>query len=207
MPAYFTKNFLKFLKDLEKNNNRDWFKANKKRFDEDVKVPFENFIGVMIDKMQEKDPGIIITPKDAIFRIYRDVRFSKDKSPYKTQMSAILSKGGRKDMSTPGVYLEMSPGKFSIYSGAYMPDKNQLQGIREAIASDLKGFKKLINGASFKKKFGEIKGDKNKRLPKEFMEVAEQQPLIFNKQFYYHADLKADTILDTKLPKTIYTSF
>jgi uncharacterized protein (TIGR02453 family) len=200
---YFSKAFLKFLADLDKNNNREWFHENKKRYEQDVKKPFEKFIGIMIDKMQAVDATIVITPKDAIFRIHRDVRFSKDKSPYKNHVSAIISKGGRKDMTTPGLYIQVSAKEFGIYSGAYMPDKNQLQGIREAIASDLSGFKKLINAKAFVSKFGTIQGEKNKRIPKEFQEEAELQPLIANKQFYYMANLKAETVLDPKLPKIL----
>ncbi len=201
--AYFTKEFLKFFKELEKNNQREWFHANKKRYEEHVKKPFEEFVAVMIDKMQAIDSRIMITPKDAIFRIHRDVRFSKDKSPYKVQVSGIISKGGRKDMSTPGIYLQLDHKEFGIYSGAYMPDKNQLQGIREAIASDPKGFKKLISAKAFVNKFGTIQGEQNKRIPKEFKEIAEEQPLIANKQFYYMAALPANTALDDKLVKTV----
>lgn len=201
--AYFTKEFLKFFKDLEKNNEREWFHANKKRYEEHVKKPFEEFVAVMIDRMQSVDPAIVITPKDAIFRIHRDVRFSKDKSPYKVQVSGVISSGGRKDMSTPGIYLQLNHKEFAIYSGAYKPDKNQLQGIREAIASDPKGFKKLISAKAFVSKFGAIQGEKNKRIPKEFQEIHEEEPLIANKQFYYTAELPANTALDDKLVKIV----
>ena len=201
--TYFTKDFLKFFKDLEKNNDREWFHANKKNYEEKVKKPFEHFVAIMIDKMQAIDANIVITPKDAIFRIHRDVRFSKDKSPYKLHVSAIISKGGRKDMSSPGIYLQLNHKEFGIYSGAYMPDKNQLQGIREAIASDLSGFKKLINAAPFVKKFGTVQGEQNKRIPSEFKEIVKEQPLIANKQFYYNANLPAETALDPKLPKIV----
>lgn len=198
--VYFTKEFLRFFKDLEKNNNREWFHANKKHYEEFVKIPFEKFVAHMIDKMQAIDPTIVITPKDAIFRIHRDIRFSADKSPYKNHVSAIISKGGRKDMSTPGIYIQANAKEFGIFSGAYSPDKNQIQAIREAIASDLKGFKKLISAKAFVNKFGEIQGEKNKRIPKEFAEIMEQQPLIANKQFYFMASLKGDIVLDPKLP-------
>ena len=97
--AYFTKDFTKFLKDLEKNNNREWFNENKKRYEESVKEPFYNFIDEMIMRINAIDNNVAIQPKDAIFRIYKDVRFSKDKLPYKTQVSAVISPGGRKDMT------------------------------------------------------------------------------------------------------------
>ena len=201
--AYFTKDVLKFLKDLDKNNNRDWFNANKDRYVEHIKEPFEAFIQVMIDEMQKLDRNVLITPKDAIFRIYRDTRFSKDKTPYKTYISAIVSGGGRKNRSSPGVYLQFSAEDAKIYSGAYELDKNGLQNVREGIASNLKEFDKLINDKKFKNKFGEVQGEKNKRIPKEFQEVAKEQPLIANKQFYYFAKFEPEFILDPKLPKKL----
>ncbi len=199
--AYFTKDFLKFIKDLSKNNNRDWFNANKSRYIEHVKEPFEAFIQVMIDEMQKLDRNVLITPRDAIFRIYRDTRFSKDKTPYKNHISAIVSQGGRKNKSSPGIYMQFSAEDARIYSGAYELDKNALQNVREGIASNLKEFNSLINDRKFKNKFGEVLGEKNKRIPKEFQAVAEEQPLIANKQFYYFAKFEPEIILDSKLPK------
>ena len=201
--AYFTDEFLKFLRDLEKNNNRDWFNANKSRYVEHVKEPFEAFVQKLIDEMQKLDPSVLITPKDAVFRIYRDTRFSKDKTPYKTHVSAIVSQGGRKNRSSPGVYVQFSGDDVRIYSGAYELDKKALQNVREGIASNLDKFNKLINDRKFKNKFGEIQGEKNKRIPKEFQEVAKEQPLIANKQFYYFAKFDPEFILDPKLPKKI----
>jgi len=199
--AYFTKDFLKFIKDLSKNNNRDWFNANKSRYIEHVKEPFEAFIQVMIDEMQKLDRNVLITPRDAIFRIYRDTRFSKDKTPYKTHISAIVSRGGRKNKSSPGIYIQFSAEDARIYSGAYELDKNALQNVREGITSNLKEFNSLINDRKFKNKFGEILGEKNKRIPKEFQEIAEVQPLIANKQFYFFAKFDPEIVLDPKLTK------
>ena len=201
--AYFTKEFLRFIRELNSNNNREWFNANKSRYEEHVKKPFEAFIQVMIDEMQKLDPNVLITPKDAIFRIYRDTRFSKDKTPYKTFVSAIVSPGGRKGRSAPGVYVQFSGEDARVYSGAYELDKNALQNVREAIASNLDEFNALIKDRKFKNKFGEIHGEKNKRLPKEFQEVEKQQPLIANKQFYFFAKFDPEIILDPKLPKIV----
>ena len=201
--SYFTKDFIKFFKGLNKNNEREWFHANKKDYEAHVKVPFKAFVQLIIDKMQKIDPTVVITPKDAIFRINRDIRFSKDKTPYKTNVSAAISAGGRKDHSKPGIYFEMGHDKFGIFSGVYMPDKNQLQSIREAIASQPKEFAKILKAKKFQSYWGEIHGEKNKRIPKEFREDAESQPLIFNKQFYVMTQFDADKILDPKLDKII----
>lgn len=201
--AFFTNEFLHFLRDLSANNNRDWFTANKKRYETHVKKPFEAFIEVMIDEMQQIDRNILITPKEAIFRIYRDTRFSQDKTPYKTFVSAIVSSGGRNNKSTPGVYIQFSAEDARVYSGAYEVEKNELQNIRAAIATNLKEFDALINDKNFKKKFGEVRGEKNKRIPKEFEEAAKQQPLIANKQFYYFAQFEPEIILNPELHKII----
>ena len=197
--AFFTKDYIDFLQELTKNNDREWFNANKKRYEKSVKEPFAAFVQTMIDRVQEKDANVVITPKDAIFRIYRDTRFSKDKTPYKTHMSAIISAGGRKHMIKPGIYIQFGAEDARIYSGAYQLDKNQLQAVREAIASDLEGFEKLLKAKAFKEKFGEIYGDEHKRLPKEFQEAAEKQPLLYKKSFYFFAKFEPEMILKDNL--------
>ena len=201
--AYFNNDFLKFFRELEKNNNREWFNKNKKRFTESVKEPFEKFIGDLIDAVHAVDTKVMITPKEAIFRIYRDTRFSKDKTPYKDHVSAVVSPGGRKDMVTPGLYIQMNHKETRVYGGLYGCDTKQLQSIRESIAADLSGFKRAINSKRFKDTYGEIQGEKNKRLPKEFVEAAEKQPLLFNKQFYYYTKLPAKTALSDDLVKQV----
>lgn len=197
--SHFTKEFIKFLKDLSKNNNREWFNENKKRYENSVKEPFFNFVDEIITRINMDDPSVAIEPKDAIFRIYRDVRFSKDKSPYKTQASAVISPGGRKDLVNPGMYLEINDNDFKIYGGLYMLDKNQLQSVREHIAANLKQFSKLLNDKKFKTTYGEIHGEKNKRLPVEFDKIKDEQPLIANKQFYFFDRLDLETILKPNL--------
>ena len=201
--SYFTKDFLKFFQELSKNNQREWFHANKKSYETHVKNPFKSFVQIIIDKVQAIDPTVVIAPKDAIFRINRDIRFSKDKTPYKTNVSAAISAGGRKDHSRPGIYFEMGAENFGIYIGVYMPDKTQLQNIRESIVTNPKEFEKILKDKKFKKYWGEIHGEKNKRVPKEFKEDIITQPLIANKQFYVMTKFDADKILDPKLDKII----
>lgn len=200
---HFNKDFIKFFKDLEKNNEREWFHANKKRYAENVKEPFAAFVGLMLDKMMALDSRIVITPKDAIFRINRDIRFSKDKSPYKLHAAAILSYGGRKNMNAPGIYLQFNHKHAAIYSGHYMLDTKQLRKVREHIAANLKEFNKLIKQKKFVETFGEILGEKNKRIPKEFQPIADSQPLIANKSFYYVAELTPKVLLEDDLPKIV----
>ena len=196
---YFTQDFIDFFSDLKNNNNRDWFKANKERYEQSVKIPFENFIQDMIFKIQEDDENLIITPKESIFRIYRDIRFSKDKTPYKTHASAVIVNGGRKNYTDPGVYIEISSDKLNFYSGIYQMSKEQIYKVREFIASNLEEFETLISDKTFKKYFGKIEGEKNKRLPIEFKRIMKEQPLIANKQFYYIGKVDIKKILSKNL--------
>ena len=206
--AYFTEDYLQFFKELKENNQREWFHANKKRYETAVKKPFTAFTELMIDRLGAIDKTIVLTPKDCMFRINRDIRFSADKTPYKTQMSAVISPGGRKDLSgAPGLYIQFSVDDVRIYSGLYRLEKKDLQNIREAIASQPKEFAKLIKSKKFTNKYGSIQGEKNKRLPKEFQAPAEQQPLLYNKSFYYFAAFDATLVLDPKLPKILEDHF
>ncbi|MDQ3141978.1 MAG: DUF2461 domain-containing protein [Bacteroidota bacterium] len=192
---YFTKDFLKFLADLEVNNNRDWFAANKEIFKNDVEAPFIKFIEDVINAIKKTDPSINLTAKEAVFRIYKDVRFSKDKTPYKTHMSAIVSAGGRKNFNIPGFYFEITADSLNIYSGLYKIDPKILLNIRTGIRDNLKEFQKLVAGKKFVERFGIIKGEKNKRITPEFLDAAEKEPLIFNKSFHYSCTFHSKLIL------------
>ncbi|MBK8279162.1 MAG: DUF2461 domain-containing protein [Saprospiraceae bacterium] len=193
--AYFDENFLKFFKSLNKNNHKEWFNKNKSTYEASVKKPFEKLVADLIFKMQKLHPGFQCEVKDAVFRINRDIRFSKDKTPYKTNVSAVICHGGRKNMTNPGLYLELAPGNLSIYGGVYQPDKEQLSKIRTAIATSPKEIKKLKADKKFSETFGHIKGEVNKVLPPEFKEAAKVESLIANKQFYFNATYNNDQLI------------
>ena len=201
--SHIDERFLDFLRELELNNDRDWFKANKKRFENEVKRPFEALVQEVIDVVAKVDGAIDIEPKDAVFRIYRDTRFSKDKTPYKTHMGAVVGPGGRRALDSIGVYFEVSGHRLGIASGLYMPDKDRLLAVRRLIMSRGAELEKVLKGAKFKRLFGEIQGEKNKVLPKEFKEVAKSRPLLFNKQFYCWAEYDPEEAKRDDLPKFV----
>lgn len=203
MAAYFTKETLSFLKGLTENNNRDWFNQHKEQFKKYAEVPFHQFVDKLIEKIKEIDPRITVTSKEAVFRIYKDIRFSKDKTPYKEHLSALISPGGRKDHTTPGLYFELSKDGLQIYSGIYQPDTKQLLKIRQYIADHLKEFKKAIADKRFVKRYGKILGEKNKVIPADLKEAAQVQELIYNKSFYYIATLDKSWVTSDKLLKEI----
>lgn len=186
------KGYVQFFKELAANNNREWFHANKKRYEKDVKEPFHQLVKDVIARMKKIDPKIDIEPKDALFRINRDIRFSKDKSPYKTYMAAVVSRGGRKNTSIPGIYFHIAPDEVWIGGGCHEPEKDLLYKIREAMVRDPKRVKKITEAKKFKEVFGEVQGEKNKILPPEFKEAAGELPLLYNKSFHYMAHYKGE---------------
>ena len=193
--TYFTKEFNSFFADLAKNNKTEWFHANKKRYEEFVKVPFEEFVAEMISRMQKEDPEINILPKEAIFRINRDLRFSKDKKPYKEWVSAVISKSGKKDKSYPGIYFHIGKKGLMLGGGMHMLEKEDLDKVRHYIQKNSAEFTRLVEDKEFKKIFGELKGEKNKVLPEEYKKDAEKQPYLFNKAFYFIAEYKDPKVI------------
>lgn len=201
--GYFTKEFLEFFRALEKNNSTEWFRENKSWYEAVVKTPFYKLVEEMIQRIHLNDPKVAITPNDAIFRINRDIRFSKDKSPYKTHVSALISREGRKSKEAPGFYIQLSAHEMTVAGGAYMVEKENLHKIRTKIARSPKEFEKLLKQPDFKKKFDTLQGETNKILPKEFQTVAKLQPLIANKQFFYMAEMPAKNITGNLLPDVL----
>lgn len=193
--SYFTNDMIEFLSNLRENNKREWFHANKMVYEKHVKNPFKEFISELIFRIQEFDDDMGFEAKDAIFRINRDMRFSKDKSPYKTWISANMNNQGKR--TTPnavGYYVHIDPEFVQIGGGSYHLDKYGTQAIRSAIMDEPDTINKIINNKNFKNMYGEIQGAKNKRIPAEFKEAHETQPLIANKNFYYMTKLDVETI-------------
>ena len=157
----------KFLKALSKNNNRDWFEKHKGEYLE-AKDSFENFITELLDEMTKFESGLVgLNPKKLIFRIYRDVRFSKDKSPYKTNMGATFSPGG-KLMNKPGYYFHIEPGNKSMVAGGlYMPQPEDVNKVRQEIDYNGKKLEAIFKQSSFKKYYnGFDVFDQLKKAPK-----------------------------------------
>jgi uncharacterized protein (TIGR02453 family) len=200
MKAHITEDFYTFFKKLAANNHKEWFDENREVYTQRIKAPFELLCGELLEEMAKSDKAYSrLLPKDVIFRINKDVRFSKDKAPYKLNRSALLSPGGRKDMSSGGFYFELGPETNMFYAGIYMPDKEQLLRIREYITNHLDAFNKVISKPEFIKTFGEIQGNKNKRLDAAFKEASAKQPLLFNTQFYIQHELDESLCMSSSL--------
>lgn len=206
--SYFTSDYLAFFRELAANNHKDWFDQNRARYEKSVKKPFQEFVRVLIEHFAKENPAFKeLKPSDCIFRINRDIRFSKDKTPYKTFLSAVVAPNGKKSRSIHGIYFELSPEHVRVYGGVYEIDKDDLYLVREGIANNRKAFRELYSSDHFKTTFGTILGEKNKVIPKEFKEAAEEEPLIFNKQWYFYAEFPAELVEKPELFETVVRCF
>ncbi len=189
------KSTLDFLKKLKKNNDRDWFNANKKLY-EDAKYDFEVFLFELIQAIAEFDEDVSgLEPKDCMFRIYKDVRFSKDKSPYKTNLGASINKGGRKAPNA-GYYVHISPSECFLASGLYMPMPDKLLAVREKIAEEPEKFKKIINSPDFKKYYKKLwMEDSLKTAPKGFPKDHPMAEYLKLKSFIADHPVKEERVL------------
>lgn len=158
---------LAFLSELKKNNNRDWFQANKDWY-LGVKQQHEELVSNIISGISTFDKDMqLLTPRECVFRIYRDVRFSKNKAPYKTAMGAVFSKGGRKSKYA-SYYLHLEPDNSFVGGGLWRPESDVLKNIRYEIYNFPDDFLKIIHDKKFRDTFDELNGEKLKRPPKDF---------------------------------------
>lgn len=158
---------LHFLKELARNNNKVWYQKNKDMYVQ-AKQEFELVTGLLINEIGKFDKNLSgLLPKDCIFRIFRDVRFSNDKTPYKTNFGAYMSKGGRKG-GLAGYYLHVEPGSCFLAGGIYMPPSPVLRAIRNEIYHNIDEFLEILGEKKFRQYFGQIWGEKLTAPPRGF---------------------------------------
>jgi uncharacterized protein (TIGR02453 family) len=194
---------LKFLAELKKHNNKIWFEANRKRY-ENAQTEIKYFVEEWIKSYGKKDESIIsLDPKKCIFRINRDVRFSANKDPYKNNLGAYLNKGG-KGSNTAGFYLHIEPGNCFFGAGNYMPMPDELAKIRQEIDYNFSDFKKIISSKKFKDSFGDLSTEnKLKRPPKGYEESNEAIEYLKLKGFTVFKKLKDEELTSKDFIKTI----
>jgi uncharacterized protein (TIGR02453 family) len=175
---------LDFLTALKSNNNRDWFIANKETYLE-AKDNFESFVQNIINEIITFEPILKgLEVKNCVYRLNRDIRFSNDKTPYKSHLGAFIVRGGKKNGDKfAGYYFHVEPGANILAGGAYMPPAPWLSAIREKISEEPDEFLEVINSKNFKKHFGEIDGEKLKKTPKGYPSDHPQAELLKYKSY------------------------
>ena len=196
---YFNKNLGDFFVQLAANNNKEWFHAHKKDYETFVRVPFENFVSQLIKEISKHEDLGTIQAKQCISRINKDIRFSKDKSPYNLHLNAFITPFGSKDKSYPGLFIRFAPDMVGIMGGCYCPSKEQTNAIRNHIINNLAKFENHHSNKSFFERFGQIQGESMKRIPTELNEISKLEKLILNKQWYFVIEREPELLLRENL--------
>ena len=204
MSVTISKSTLQFLKDLAKNNNRPWFTENKDRYVAAHENMIE-FAEALIDEMSHHDNLVPMTGKKSLFRIYRDVRFSKDKSPYKTNFAGGLKRATK--WLRGGYYYHIEPGESFVGGGFWAPNPADLKRIRDEIAADDKPLRKIIADPVFVKTFGTLKGDAVKTAPKGFSKDHPAIDLLRHKQFLVSHSFTEKEVTSPDFVKKLSQSF
>lgn len=195
---------LKFLKDLRKNNNKPWFENHRPQY-EAARNDFQQFVQQLIDQHGKLDPAIkTLDAKACLFRINRDVRFSKDKSPYKSNMGASISSGGKKSLLA-GYYFHLEPGKAFVGGGMWQPPADMMRKVRQEIDYNWDEFRKLTVSAKFKRTYGDLyAGDDMilSRVPQGFDKESPAAHYLKLKSWIATHPLTDDELVSSKLVKT-----
>ncbi|HEY4613513.1 MAG TPA: DUF2461 domain-containing protein [Bacteroidota bacterium] len=204
----FPKEALRFLKGLKKNNTRPWFEKHKGEFESYVKLPMQSLIVALQPHFARFAPEFELHPKRSIFRIYRDVRFSKDKSPYKTHvaMHSVL-RGAPKGVEGSGYYLHVEPGQVFLGAGVYMPESDHLKKIRKALVEHSKEFLSIVEGNAFKKRFGKMEAAKLQRVPQGYNPAHPMADWLKYKQFFVFEEWPESRCHSAKFLNEVAKSF
>ena len=207
----FSDKAFSFLSGLKKNNNKPWFEAHRNDYEEYLREPSKQLVLAMAARFEEEGLPLVADVKKSLFRINRDIRFSKDKSPYKTHLGIVFGMKGLGEDEWAGMYLGIDPKgsndvDCSVGGGAYMPSPKFLKSIRTRIAKDHKAFEKLNNAKNFRKIYEDgIKGSSLKRMPKGFEETHPAADTLKQTEFLYMSKLTKKELCSEKLPDILLT--
>ena len=203
----FPKESLQFFRGLARNNRREWFLPRKPLFEEKVKEPMRQLIDALNVALHDFAPEYETDPDKAIFRIYRDVRFSKDKKPYKEHIAATFHRHGTNQHGQAGYYLAISHKEVAVGGGVYMPEPPQLLAIRERIAARHEEFRQILAEQPVRKLLGDLEGAQLSRVPRGFAADHPAADLLRYKYYILYKDLPASLATSPKLQKEIVERF
>jgi uncharacterized protein (TIGR02453 family) len=198
---------LRFLRSLKRNNNREWFQEHKSIYQEVIKDPMTKLILALAADFEQFAPELVASPTTSLYRIYRDTRFSKDKTPYKTHVAAVFPRKGLAKHEGAGLYLHIAPTEVLIGGGVYMPLPEDLHAIRAYVAEKPDSFKSIVESSGFKKMFGELGGERLTRVPRGFSPTHPAADYLRHKQYLAGRTLPAAAATSRGFYKTVVETF
>src|SRR3954469_9096113 len=164
----FSAHTLKFLRSLKRNNRREWFNAHRDAYEQHVREPMTAVVERLAEDFRAFAPELVASPKVSMYRIYRDTRFSENKTPYKTHVAAVFPTRGLPKHEGAGLYFHVSPDEVWIGGGMYSPQTAQLHAVREHIASNVRQLRSIVESPGFRRRVGALDGERLKRVPRGF---------------------------------------
>ena len=203
----FTAETMRFLRALKRNNRREWFNAHRDDYEAHVRQPMTAIVERLAVDLRAFAPELVASPKVSMYRIYRDTRFSDDKTPYKTHVAAVFPTRGLLKHEGAGVYFHVSPTEVWIGGGMYAPAAPQLFAVREHIAGHVKQLRAILESPGFRKNLGALDGEKLKRVPRGFAKDHPAAEYVKFRQFIAGADFPPALATSPKFYKTLLTVF
>jgi uncharacterized protein (TIGR02453 family) len=203
----FSPHALKFLRALKRNNDREWFQPRKPQFEEVLRNPMLALLDRINGQLIKFAPDYVTEPSKAIFRIYRDTRFGKDKTPYKTHLSAVFSHRLLPRNSGAGFYFQVSADKVGIGGGIYRPPADVLKKLRLHMVENFDAYQKTMRGVTAKKIAGGFEGDTMSRVAKGFDPEDRAAELLKCRSFFYYANLDSELMLTAAFEKEVVSRF
>lgn len=204
---YFREAGLRFLRSLRRNNRREWFEAHKPEFERELKQPMLELIETVNDAMQNFAPAHVKPPRKCMMRIYRDIRFSSDKRPYKSHISAWWSRASLEKTSGGGYYMHISPDEVLIAAGVYMPEREQLLAIRRYLAVHHEEVRRRLNDRKLRRTMESFTGVPLTRPPKGFPKDHPAMDLLLCRQWGVEATLPSTTSLQSNFATEVIRRF
>ena len=203
----FPPEMVQFFRGLKRNNRREWFQPRKHLYEQHVKEPMLELVAALNGELMKFAPDFVTDPKKAVFRIYRDTRFSADKTPYKTQIAASFSRRGADHTGTGGFYLGVSLDHIEVAGGIYRPSPETTFLVRTHIAETYSEMRRILAGRKARKLLGELQGDELTRAPKGFDAGHPALDLIKKKDWIFDATLDPSLATTPKLFREITDRF
>lgn len=185
----FSPEAISFLRALKRNNRREWFQPRKEKYEALIKAPMLEFVAGMNEEFARFAPAYVTPPEKAVYRIYRDTRFSPDKTPYKTHIAAIFPRNSAVKREGAVFYLHFTEKEVLAFGGVWGPDRDELMAYRALLRDNHEEFESLLNDKSLRKQVGKLEGEQLSRMPKGFPVDHPAEALLRRKQWYLESTL------------------
>lgn len=185
----FSPEAISFLRALKRNNRREWFQPRKEKYEKLIKAPMLEFVGGLNEELARFAPAYVTPPEKAVYRIYRDTRFSPDKTPYKTHIAAIFPRSSAVKREGSVFYMHFTEKEVLAFGGVWGPDRDELMAYRGLLRDNHEEFESLLSSKSLRKTVGELQGEQLSRMPKGFPVDHPAESLLRRKQWYLESTL------------------